>query len=573
MIDKGADVLYAERFGVSDAAKERGKLAIGNVIDTQSKYPDTVVASALWNMEPTIDLAIKNVKDGKFKAEDYGKYSTMKYKGSELAPLGTFENKVPADAGEEGEGQGEGHRGRHVHRRGRGDRAQVVDVRSLPCCARLPRAWREARRAEEPRYSWAHFAVNRDCVTAARPPPLRHHQALRRAGGQRRHLARSRARRGAGAAGRERRRQEHAGEHPVRPLRGRRRLDRGLRPAAPARRPRTPRWPRASAWCTSTSRWPTTCRCSTTCCSAPRRCGSRSRAGARRARGSPTSRKQFGLTVDAGRAHRRSVGRRAPARRDPQGALPRRAHPDPRRADRGAHAAGVGSAVRDARDAGRRGLSIIFISHKLDEVLRGQPARGRAAPGQAGRDARRCGDEQGRAGRAHGRAPRRRARADGGTLESASPACCSRCASCAAGGKLKRAHFDVRRGEIFGIAGVSGNGQAQLADALCGLLAAGPWRDPHRRAARGRDPAGVRARSASRACPKTAARVGVIGDLAIWENAISERYREPRVLPHRMVATRRREGACAAHRRAVRRALLRASTRRLARCPAATSRS
>jgi basic membrane lipoprotein Med (substrate-binding protein (PBP1-ABC) superfamily) len=97
MIDKGADVLYAERFGVSDAAKERGKLAIGNVIDTQSKYPDTVVASALWNMEPTINLAIKNVKDGKFKADDYGKYSTMKYKGSELAPLGTFANKVPAD--------------------------------------------------------------------------------------------------------------------------------------------------------------------------------------------------------------------------------------------------------------------------------------------------------------------------------------------------------------------------------------------------------------------------------------------------------------------------------------------
>ena len=52
MIDKGADVMYAERFGVCDAAKERGKLAIGNVIDTQDEYPDTVVASALWNMEP-----------------------------------------------------------------------------------------------------------------------------------------------------------------------------------------------------------------------------------------------------------------------------------------------------------------------------------------------------------------------------------------------------------------------------------------------------------------------------------------------------------------------------------------
>ena len=73
MIDKGADVLYAERFGVSDAAKERGKLAIGNVIDTQDDYPDTVVACALWNMEPTIDQALKpRSRSGKFKAEDYG---------------------------------------------------------------------------------------------------------------------------------------------------------------------------------------------------------------------------------------------------------------------------------------------------------------------------------------------------------------------------------------------------------------------------------------------------------------------------------------------------------------------
>jgi basic membrane lipoprotein Med (substrate-binding protein (PBP1-ABC) superfamily) len=97
MIEKGADVMYAERFGVSDAAKERGKLAIGNVINTQDKYPETVVTSALWHMEPTIDLAIKRVKDGKFGAEEYGQYSMMKHKGSELAPLGTFDAKVNAD--------------------------------------------------------------------------------------------------------------------------------------------------------------------------------------------------------------------------------------------------------------------------------------------------------------------------------------------------------------------------------------------------------------------------------------------------------------------------------------------
>jgi basic membrane lipoprotein Med (substrate-binding protein (PBP1-ABC) superfamily) len=97
MIEKGADVLYAERFGVSDAAKERGKLAIGNVIDTQREYPDTVVASALWNMEPTIDRALAAVKAGTFKADDYGQYSLMKHKGSALAPLGTFATKVPPD--------------------------------------------------------------------------------------------------------------------------------------------------------------------------------------------------------------------------------------------------------------------------------------------------------------------------------------------------------------------------------------------------------------------------------------------------------------------------------------------
>ena len=96
-IDAGADILYAERFGVSDAAKEKGVLAIGNVIDTQADYPDTVVASALWHFEPTLDKAIAEVKAGTFKAADYGAYSFMKEGGCSLAPLGTFEGKVPAD--------------------------------------------------------------------------------------------------------------------------------------------------------------------------------------------------------------------------------------------------------------------------------------------------------------------------------------------------------------------------------------------------------------------------------------------------------------------------------------------
>lgn len=98
MIENGADLLYAERFGVSDAAKEKGILAIGNVIDTQSEYPDTVVASAIWHFEPTLDAAIAAVQAGEFTAKDYGVYSFMKEGGCSLAPLGTFEGKVPEAA-------------------------------------------------------------------------------------------------------------------------------------------------------------------------------------------------------------------------------------------------------------------------------------------------------------------------------------------------------------------------------------------------------------------------------------------------------------------------------------------
>ncbi len=84
MMDAGADVMYAERFGVSDAAVERGVKAIGNVIDTSGDYPDTILASAIWHMEATIDTAIANVAAGTFEADDYGQYSYMAHGGGSL---------------------------------------------------------------------------------------------------------------------------------------------------------------------------------------------------------------------------------------------------------------------------------------------------------------------------------------------------------------------------------------------------------------------------------------------------------------------------------------------------------
>ena len=94
MIDAGADVMYAERFGVSDAAVARGVKAIGNVIDTSTDYPNTILASAIWHMEPTIDRAIAAVAEGKFEAADYGQYSFMKYGGGSVV---IDEKLVPAN--------------------------------------------------------------------------------------------------------------------------------------------------------------------------------------------------------------------------------------------------------------------------------------------------------------------------------------------------------------------------------------------------------------------------------------------------------------------------------------------
>ena len=94
MMDAGADIMYAERFGVSDAAVERKVKAIGNVIDTSADYPETILASALWHMEATIDRAISNVAGGTFEAADYGQFSFMSYGGGSLV---LDEKLVPAD--------------------------------------------------------------------------------------------------------------------------------------------------------------------------------------------------------------------------------------------------------------------------------------------------------------------------------------------------------------------------------------------------------------------------------------------------------------------------------------------
>ncbi|WP_421783529.1 BMP family protein [Kiloniella litopenaei] len=99
-IEAGVDVLYAERAGVVDAARDKGIIAFGNVNDMNKEEngKDVVVTSALWHMESAIGHAISQVKAGTYSAEDYKEWTMMQKGGASLAPYYEFEDKIPADA-------------------------------------------------------------------------------------------------------------------------------------------------------------------------------------------------------------------------------------------------------------------------------------------------------------------------------------------------------------------------------------------------------------------------------------------------------------------------------------------
>jgi basic membrane protein A len=96
-ISAGVDAIFAERFGVIEAAHEKGIIAFSNMSDQSSLAPDTVVTGPVWDMYPTIAAAIKQVKAGVYTAQDFGSFSLMAKGGATLAPLHDWEKKLPPD--------------------------------------------------------------------------------------------------------------------------------------------------------------------------------------------------------------------------------------------------------------------------------------------------------------------------------------------------------------------------------------------------------------------------------------------------------------------------------------------
>jgi basic membrane protein A and related proteins len=93
-IEAGVDAVYAERFGVIEAAHDKGIIAFSNMSDQSAIAPETVVTGPIWDMWPTVDHVVKLVRADLDAAQDFGGYSYMGKGGSYLAPYHAWESKL-----------------------------------------------------------------------------------------------------------------------------------------------------------------------------------------------------------------------------------------------------------------------------------------------------------------------------------------------------------------------------------------------------------------------------------------------------------------------------------------------
>ncbi len=178
------------------------------------------------------------------------------------------------------------------------------------------------------------------------------------------------------------------------------------------------------------------------------------------------------------------------------------------------------------KDMARLGQSLIFISHKLDEVM---ATADRIVVLRGGRSvAERRASETNKAelaelmvGRAVSRPVRDKVARGDKVLEAVGIT-----VRIDGVDRLKSVDFDLHAGEVLGIIGVSGNGQAALAHMISGIVP--PSEGDlllYERSVGDMSVADV-VKSGIGRIPEDRTREGAIGEMAIWENAILERLGE-----------------------------------------------
>jgi basic membrane protein A len=102
-IEAGADLIYSERYGGHEAARDKGIYAFGSQADIHDLAPDTVITSALFYWDPSVRYMIDLWYDHTVNGTPYNAPADkpvsflMKDGGSGLAPLYNFENTLPKE--------------------------------------------------------------------------------------------------------------------------------------------------------------------------------------------------------------------------------------------------------------------------------------------------------------------------------------------------------------------------------------------------------------------------------------------------------------------------------------------
>ncbi|WP_334174296.1 ABC transporter ATP-binding protein [Pseudoxanthobacter sp.] len=188
----------------------------------------------------------------------------------------------------------------------------------------------------------------------------------------------------------------------------------------------------------------------------------------------------------------------------------------------------AGRLYETLRGMAAKGLSLIFISHKLHEVL---GAADRVVVLRGGRVvAERRAAATTKEELAELMVGRRVARPKREPQAPGAPVIAARGVDVGtgAGRRLAGLDFTLHAGETLGIIGVSGNGQAALTQLVCGLTApsAGSLTMLDRTITRP-DPRALVAAGVGRV-PEDRNANGVVGEMTLWENAVLERLGEPR---------------------------------------------
>jgi basic membrane protein A len=99
LIEQGADVVTSTGnenvVGTIQAAQKAGVHAIGTAFDSQAMAPETIITTALINMDVNIDLAVGRLIDGSLKPETY--VLGLNEGGIGLAPFRDFESEFSAE--------------------------------------------------------------------------------------------------------------------------------------------------------------------------------------------------------------------------------------------------------------------------------------------------------------------------------------------------------------------------------------------------------------------------------------------------------------------------------------------